>query len=561
MTPGGSGQQPEQKTVLGFPVRPAGDGKAVQDSRHHWYELAQEIHGTFGDLDRAISAMQWSGDGRKAFDARWAEFSGHGVEASQHAHEMGDHLFRVGNQITDAQHEWDLAMGAMTASTAIGIGLTFVTFGISDAVAEGAATAAVGTMEAICAALNVSLEAALQVLAVAIRVATQLAVKFSWQFGINVLSQEAANTVEGRGLSNLDLLQAAEFASVSMVVPGLASKMTIGGAKVLEGASGAILTGAITDAAVQGVDGLTEGKPFNAGEVLASGVLAGTGHTLGEDLRAVVDRKFPTPHVPEQRGAVSQADMSFELPIDPAQTRLATLKVADWGVGDVAGHTSETHVVTFENGEEGYFKPATGEDTGGRFGFHKGTLWRNEVGVHEIDKALGFRLTATTTAVEAPIGPQGELIRGSLASSAGAPAPRGTTYDPVDQQKAAVLHYVSGNTDGHRNNVLRQPDGRPALIDGGLALTRSPADDIRSIFLPDVVGQPLDASVVGALRRVDEAQLVFRLTQTGIHADAIDGVLARLHEVQGGMITGAAHPAKLVGAPPNDWGTVPKPIP
>jgi hypothetical protein len=42
---GPSGQQPEQKSVLGFPVRPEGDGEAVAGSRHHWYELAQEVHG------------------------------------------------------------------------------------------------------------------------------------------------------------------------------------------------------------------------------------------------------------------------------------------------------------------------------------------------------------------------------------------------------------------------------------------------------------------------------------------------------------------------------------
>ncbi|MDB5068021.1 MAG: hypothetical protein JWM18_4455, partial [Chloroflexi bacterium] len=46
------GQQPEQKSVLGFPVRPGGDGGAVAGSRHHWYELAQEVHGAFADIDR-----------------------------------------------------------------------------------------------------------------------------------------------------------------------------------------------------------------------------------------------------------------------------------------------------------------------------------------------------------------------------------------------------------------------------------------------------------------------------------------------------------------------------
>ncbi|MDB5064697.1 MAG: hypothetical protein JWM18_1131 [Chloroflexi bacterium] len=304
----GSGEhQPEQKTVLGFPLRPGGDGKAVQDARHYWYELAQEIHGAFSDLDRAISGIQWSGDGRKAFDARWSEFSGHGTEATQHSQEMGDHLFRLGNQIFDAQHEWDLAMGAMTASTAIGIGLTFVTFGVSDAVAEGAATAAVGTMEAICAALDVTLDAVVQVLAAAIRIAAQLAVKFSWQFGINVVSQEAANTVEGRGLGSVDLLQAAEFAGVSVVIPGVLGNVTVNGTRVLEGASGAILTGAVTDAGVQGVEGLTEGKPFSPAEVVVSGALAGAGHIAAEELGA---------HLRTQADDVSPTELAPSPPTD-----------------------------------------------------------------------------------------------------------------------------------------------------------------------------------------------------------------------------------------------------
>ena len=550
----GGGQQPEQNTILGFPVRPGGDGKAVQDARHYWYELAQEIHGTFADLDRVISGMQWSGDGRKAFDVRWAEFSGHGTEASQHSHEMSDHLFKLGNQIMDAQHEWDLAMGAMTASTAIGIGLTFVTFGVSDAVAEGAATAAVGTMEAVCAALNVTLEAAVQVLEVAIRVATQLTAKFSWQLGINLVCQEAANTVEGRGLGNLDLVQAAEFAGVSMVVPGLASKATIGGAKVLEGASGAILTGAVTDAAIQGVEGVSEGKPFNPAEVVVSGVLAGGGHIASQELGAVVKgrpRLGPRPHV----------DLTLGSDPDAAQLELATRKVADWGGSEVAGHTSAIHEVTFDDGRRGFFKPYTGENVADRIGFERGSLWRNEVGVHEVDRALGFRLTATTTAVDAPVGPHGELIRGSLSDDAGEGYVPPHSYEPVDQQRGAVLHYVTGNTDGHGGNVVQQPDGRPGIIDGGLALPCGSDNAIRSCFFPQVVGQRLHRSVVAAARSVDESLLVSRLQEAGISDEAIDGVLARLHEVQGGMITGAAYPGDLVGGPPQWWGTIPKPIP
>jgi hypothetical protein len=95
---------------------------------------------------------------------------------------MGEHILRLGHQIDEAQRQWDMAMTAMAVS--IAIGLTFVTIGISDAVAEGAAAAAAGTMEAVCTALEISLEAAVQVMIEAIRIGVQLAVTFTWQFGI-----------------------------------------------------------------------------------------------------------------------------------------------------------------------------------------------------------------------------------------------------------------------------------------------------------------------------------------------------------------------------------------
>jgi uncharacterized protein YukE len=209
----GGQQQSEQKTSLGFPMRPEGDGEAIKAGRHYWYELAGDISGAFADIDRAISGMQWSGDARRAFRAVWSQFSGHGTEASQYAQEMGGNLFKLGNHIEDAQHEWDLAMAAMAASAAIGLGLTFVTFGISDAVAEGAAATAVGTMEAVCG----TLDAAMEVLVAAARIGAQLAVKLTWQFSITTLSQEGANLIEGKGVDSVDLLRTV---GVSMLVAG-----------------------------------------------------------------------------------------------------------------------------------------------------------------------------------------------------------------------------------------------------------------------------------------------------------------------------------------------------
>lgn len=303
-TGGASGQQPEQRSALGFPLRPGGDGGAVAGGRHHWYELAQEIHGAFADIDRSVTAMQWSGDGRRAFDAAWSQFSGHATEAAQHSQEMGDHLLKLGHEIEDAQHQWDMAMTAMAASTAIGIGLTFVTFGISDALAEGAAAAAVTTMEAVCTALDISLEAAMQVMITAIRIGVELAVKFTWQFGINVITQETANAVEHKGLDNVNLLQAAEFAAAATLIPELGGKVTIGGRQVMAGAKGALASGALTDATFQGMEAVTEGKPFNPGEVVASGLLAVGGQAFAGAVGGRLNRPGGSPL---QSGGVAKA--------------------------------------------------------------------------------------------------------------------------------------------------------------------------------------------------------------------------------------------------------------
>jgi hypothetical protein len=94
MAPGSRGHQPGQETYLGFPLRPDGGGEAMEDSRHYWYELAQEIHGGFADIDQAMAGIQWSGDGRRAFYSRWSEFSGQGTEASRHSHKMRGHRRR-----------------------------------------------------------------------------------------------------------------------------------------------------------------------------------------------------------------------------------------------------------------------------------------------------------------------------------------------------------------------------------------------------------------------------------------------------------------------------------
>jgi hypothetical protein len=101
------------------------------------------------------------------------------------------------------------------------------------------------------------------------------------------------------------------------VIPSVASRITIGGAKVLEGASGAVLSGALTDVGIQGLEGIPEDKPFNPGEVVVAGTLAGAGHIAGEEIGALVNKEVPKQAVPPK------VDLRFEIGQHPDQVALA----------------------------------------------------------------------------------------------------------------------------------------------------------------------------------------------------------------------------------------------
>lgn len=59
----------------------------------------------------------------------------------------------------------------------------------------------------------------------------------------------------------------------------------------------------------------------------------------------------------------------------------------------------------------------------------------------------------------------------------------------------AVLDYVLANSDRHDDNYRTQPDGRPAGIDNGYCLPRDGEDGIRSDFVADALGQPLQPAL------------------------------------------------------------------
>jgi len=212
------------------------------------------------------------------------------------------------------------------------------------------------------------------------------------------------------------------------------------------------------------------------------------------------------------------------------------------GVGQ---HANAAYKITLDDGSSAVYKPAVGEDARLRQGI-PGGLANREVATSRVNEALGFDLVPTTTMVDGAEGP-GSL---QLWKDGSGPLPSGK-YPAVQQQQAAVLDYVTGNTDRHLNNYLTDPDGNLVAIDHGYSFPESPDPrfGIRSDFVKNNLNVPLSDEVVNAARGVDPGQLSATLRATGISDTAIDGVVARLGEVQSqGMITGDAWPGVINGA-------------
>jgi hypothetical protein len=172
--------------LLGFPARPGGSSDATRTGRQPWIDLADDLHDALHPVEVAIRDLRWSGQGRDHFDEVWQRVAGAAWEADAHLRQVGDLLQRLGDHVEDAQRTWDVAMAGTAVVTGVGIGLSVLSFGLSDAVAAGAAASAVTTMEGACAALDRAAAADVRTLLEAAQAARQLAGRLAVQPGTDL---------------------------------------------------------------------------------------------------------------------------------------------------------------------------------------------------------------------------------------------------------------------------------------------------------------------------------------------------------------------------------------
>ncbi|WP_456115248.1 WXG100-like domain-containing protein [Sphaerisporangium corydalis] len=165
-----------------------------------------------------------------------------------------------------------------------------------------------------------------------------------------------------------------------------------------------------------------------------------------------------------------------------------------------------------------------------------------EVGAFRFSEDLGWDMVPTTTRWKGPRG-EGSVQEFVLDARPGWPVGQ---YSEVQQQRAAVIDYVTANTD-RRTNYLTSGEDRLKLIDHARAFPPDNDFPIVSAFTSKYHGQPLNSDVVADLRRLDMDHMAARWKQAGLEPDMIENALDRLWEVRElGKISGAAWQGRIV---------------
>lgn len=191
-----------------------------------------------------------------------------------------------------------------------------------------------------------------------------------------------------------------------------------------------------------------------------------------------------------------------------------------------------------DTGKLNVYKPFSGESFGTRnwIAHEPGRLACREVAAYRIDQLFGFGRVPPTALIDGPDGPGSvqqfiELGRGK----------RWDEFDPIQQQQAAVLHYVIGNSDGHRSNYRPDLGGNLVSFDHGYSLPEipDPARGSRDFILnSDFVTlhrgstDPLHESVLLAVDAVCPEHISAALEDLDLPESAVRGAITRLEEIR-----------------------------
>jgi hypothetical protein len=207
------------------------------------------------------------------------------------------------------------------------------------------------------------------------------------------------------------------------------------------------------------------------------------------------------------------------------------------------GGVNQSMRVVFDDGGRAILKP----DAGSKNTIYEvalgGSKSSRETGTYIVDQHLGFNQVPETVTVNDPnFGPS--AVQEWKDSQQFPKIDDPGSFYTKDEQMLAVRDYITGNHDRHYGNVLMSPEGGLVAIDHGEAF---PTGDSKSFLTNPILArqanQPLDQSIIDAVRAVDQTALRSELEALNLKPSQIDGAINRLNEVATqGTITGSALP-------------------
>ncbi len=210
----------------------------------------------------------------------------------------------------------------------------------------------------------------------------------------------------------------------------------------------------------------------------------------------------------------------------------------------VAKSKSEVQKVRSDDGELNIYKPTRGERLDGVESYYAkmGAQTAREIAAYRLDEMLGFGRIPPTARTAGMIGrdgtPSGPGMVQQFVESTQSLDLR--WYPRVQRQQMAVLDYIMGAEDRHYGNFRTVTSGGQhniVAVDHGRSFpsTKSPFGvPILSDFVAEQIGgkEPLDPSVLAAVKAVDPGKLTEALGDAGLDPSAIRGALARLAKLK-----------------------------
>ncbi|MFJ5952490.1 WXG100 family type VII secretion target [Streptomyces noursei] len=143
-----AGQQQEQQPQIekSFDLfNPGGDPSVLRACAEAWRGMAHDLKSTIETQDHEVARLgdNWTGAAADAFHAHWNHTKAQVEKALPHFETVAQQLDHTADAIKKANDEVHRVAEEIAATVAIGIGLTVLTGGFSDAIAAGAAAAEV----------------------------------------------------------------------------------------------------------------------------------------------------------------------------------------------------------------------------------------------------------------------------------------------------------------------------------------------------------------------------------------------------------------------------------